>query len=103
MTKRFVTGSNGKPTIDKPRGATLEYAADFTDSLAAISDSISTATVEASTGLTLSSVSYTTTKVSFVLAGGSVGTVEWATITATTSNAVPKVLVQTLYFNITPR
>jgi hypothetical protein len=100
MTTSFVVNSDGWPVIDKDPDAVLDYSIDWTDWLADVSDTISTATVTVS-GITKNSETNTATKVTAWLQGGTPAQTPSATYRIVTAGG--RTDERTIYFNIKER
>lgn len=100
MTTSFVVNSDGWPVIDKDPDAILDYSIDWTEWLADVSDTISTATVTVS-GITKNTSSNTQTKVTAWLKGGIASQMPSATFQIVTAGG--RTDERTIYFNIKER
>jgi len=100
MTTSFVVNADGWPVIDKDPDAVLEYTLDWTDWLADVSDTITSASVTVN-GVTKASDSNTTVKVTAWISGGTVGQMPSATYLIVTAGG--RTDERTIYFNIRQR
>lgn len=101
MSETFVL-SVGKPTINKDPNAILDYTFDFTDWLAAVSDTISSVTFPAVVGVTVAGSAITAgKKVVAWVSGGTVGLP--ASLTARIVTTGGRTDDRTIYFKIKER
>jgi hypothetical protein len=92
---------DGKPTITKDPGSTLDYSENWAPWLARINDTISQVTVATSAGITYTDKWNTATACGVTVSGGQLGALEWVKFTVTTTGG--KVDSRTIYLSIVSR
>ena len=91
MALNFTIDAKGRSIIDKDPQATLDYTFDWTDYLAALPDTISSAansatfTIDTLSGITIAAQSNTSTKATVWIAGGINGATAMVTSTIKTA------------------
>ena len=98
MSDYYVEGS--KTIIDKDPDSTLDYTADFSTYLTAITDTIASASVIVPTGITLDSSTNTTTSVTAWLSGGTAGTEYKITYRITTASVPARIDDRSIYVRV---
>lgn len=81
MATTITVGPDGKASVTKRQGATLDYLFNWAPWLTALGVTIQTATFTCSDGLVMSDPSYTTTTATCFVSKGVIDTTEWLTCT----------------------
>lgn len=99
-TETYITGTTGKPTIDKTVVGDLDYSFDWTAWLALVGDTIASAAFSITGGGIAHSDSVTAGVATVWVSGGASGSILALTCTIVTTASTPRTDSRTIYIKV---